>query len=195
MVHGDRGFISGLMFAGLFLAAAITADLVQAQTTSVGPYYATPAWDQTLPSDTRFIILSNFNGAAVLDRNTGLVWERSPGDTNNDNQIDENDLITWPTARINCVNKTVGGQRGWRLPSFPELASLMDPSATNPSLPAGHPFQNIPTQAVYLTATTDKTDATKAWLVFSFNDTVFSGQKDVTNSVWCVRSTLNENGY
>jgi hypothetical protein len=186
MVHRrGSGFLSGLIFVALLLAVAITADLAEAQTTSVGPYYATPAWDQTLPSTTRFIILSNFQSAAVLDRNPGLVWERSPNAT----------LVSWASARTTCANKNVGNQKGWRLPSFPELASLMDPSATNPSLPAGHPFQNIPVQAVYLTATTDRTDPTKAWLVFSFNDTVFTGSKEVTNSVWCVHSAMNENAY
>ena len=50
-----------------------------AQTTAVGPYYATPSWDQTLSSSTRFIVLSNMGSAAVLDRETGVVWERSPG--------------------------------------------------------------------------------------------------------------------
>src|SRR4029434_6752790 len=54
-----------------------------AQTTAPGPYYATPSWDQTLPASNRRIVLTNFNIQAVLDRETGLVWERTPGlDTN-----------------------------------------------------------------------------------------------------------------
>src|SRR5262245_19353975 len=93
------GFISGLMFV-LFLAAVITADPAQAQTTSLGPYYATPSWDQTLPAATRWIILSNFASAAVLDRNTGLVWERSPATT----------AVNWSAAKSGCINKNVGGQ-------------------------------------------------------------------------------------
>ena len=49
-----------------------------AQTTSAGPYYATPSWGQKLQCDTpatcpRFIVLSNWDNAAVLDRETGLV--------------------------------------------------------------------------------------------------------------------------
>jgi hypothetical protein len=35
---------------------------------SNGPYYATPSWDQTLPANTRFVVLSNFANAAMLDR-------------------------------------------------------------------------------------------------------------------------------
>jgi hypothetical protein len=44
-----------------------------------GSYYANPSWDQELPAAQRFIVLSNLNNEAVLDRETGLVWQRTPG--------------------------------------------------------------------------------------------------------------------
>src|SRR5262249_23927325 len=56
----------------------IALGRVRALADGVGRYYATPSWDQTLPASTRFIVLSNFNSQAVLDRETGLVWERTP---------------------------------------------------------------------------------------------------------------------
>ncbi len=61
------------------LAVGLVAGSVLAQTTANGPYYATPSWNQQLPASTRFIVLANWSNAAVLDRETGLVWERSPG--------------------------------------------------------------------------------------------------------------------
>ena len=83
-----------LLMATLILTGA-TAD---AQTTANGPYYATPSWDQQLGS-TRFIVLSNWvdanfpsGGAAVLDRETGLVWQRSPSTS----------LNTWSEAKNLC---------------------------------------------------------------------------------------------
>src|SRR4029434_2696444 len=105
-----------------------------AQTTAPGPYYATPSWDQQLPASTRFIVLSNWGGAAVLDRETGLVWERSP---------DSTFTPTWSDAQLGCAAKDVGGRGGWKLPSIQELRSLIDPAAANPALPAGHPFIGV----------------------------------------------------
>src|SRR2546427_3494690 len=102
----------------VILGTLAFTTLPHAQTTSNGPYYATPSWDQTLPAATRFIVLSNFNSEAVLDRNTGLVWEKSPGTGPG----------PWSGARSFCIDKNVGSQKGWRLPSIPELSSLIDPS-------------------------------------------------------------------
>ena len=116
------------------LAIGSLAASAFAQTTAAGPYYATPSWDQTQPASTRFIVLSNFNNQAVLDRETGLVWERSPNFVHN-----------WYLASNHCIGLTTGGRLGWRLPTIQELASLFDPTATGgPPLPAGHPFVGVP---------------------------------------------------
>jgi hypothetical protein len=116
------------------VAIGLFAATVFADTTAAGPYYATPSWDQTLPSSTRFIVLSNFNNQAVLDRETGLVWERSP-----------NFIHNWYLASTHCIGLTTGARLGWRLPTIQELASLFDPTAkAGPPLPTGHPFIGIP---------------------------------------------------
>lgn len=107
----------------------------------------------------RFVILAAFNNDAVLDKNTGLVWEKSP----------DTAITSWVGARRSCINKNVGGQQGWRLPAIAELASLTDPSvALPPILPPGHPFLNVQSE-VYWSASTIAGSPTVAWDVDSFN--------------------------
>jgi hypothetical protein len=94
------------------------------------------SWDRKIKSaKQRFKILTEFNSEAVLDRETGLVWERTPSTAS----------MAWPNARLLCAQKAVGGRGGWRLPAFSELASLVDPTITNnsPRLPVGHPFLDV----------------------------------------------------
>jgi hypothetical protein len=175
------------MALGVLAATALMAGPAQAQTTSVGPYYATPSWDQTLPSATRFIILSNFASAAVLDRNTGLVWEKSP----------QTGGVTWNVARLTCIDKNVGGQKGWRLPSIPELASLVDSSVASPgpTLPPGHPFTTFQSN-FYWSASTDADNPALAWNLGFFIGNVFTRDKAFNvDRVWCVRGGMNADAY
>jgi len=93
---------------------------------------APPSWDEQINKPTRFKVLTDFGGAAVLDRETGLVWEQSQ------------DFIVrkWGAAQIHCNQRIVGNRLGWRLPTIQELVSLVDPTVPfpGPGLPAGHPF-------------------------------------------------------
>jgi hypothetical protein len=173
---------------GLFLGLATT--IAAAQTTASGPYYATPSWDQQMQCDTasscpRFIVLSNWRdanfpsgGAAVLDRETGLVWERSPSTS----------LWFWDLAEAHCINSTVGNRLGWHLPTVQELTSLLDPSVPfpGPVLPAGHPFMNVQgAQASYWSSTTTFLDA--AWHVATGVPFADRAVKTASLFAWCVR--------
>lgn len=93
----------------------------------------------------RFVVLANFDNSAVLDRETGLIWQRTPSDT----RIGAN--------RDLCRGLAVGSREGWRLPTMSELRSLIDSSQISPSLPAGHPFTNLhlALDDVYWTSTQD----------------------------------------
>jgi len=86
---------------------------------------------QILPASERFELV--FDGKAVLDKQTGLIWERSPDTTK----------MHWSSARGYCSDKEVGGRKGWRLPTIEELLSLVDTNESNPALPSGHPFTNV----------------------------------------------------
>jgi hypothetical protein len=123
--------------AALAVSALCASLGAFAQTTAPGPYYATPSWDQTLPAASRFIVLSNFANSAVLDRETGLVWWRTPGNPDDPARL----RVPFGSAQFVCLTSRIGGRRGWRLPTADELLSLFDPATTMPPfLPAGHPF-------------------------------------------------------
>jgi hypothetical protein len=128
-------------------ATALTAGPAQA-VSSNGSYYSEPAWNQKLPADKRFVVLLDWNSEAMLDRETGLVWEKTPTIA----------MASWGAARNRCANLTTGDRKGWRLPSMPELASLVDPlvGPPGPTLPPGHPFTTGTTgvqSALYWSAT------------------------------------------
>src|ERR687898_522821 len=119
------------------------------------------SWDRRIDDTERFEVLNEFNTEAVLDKETGLVWERRPSKKS----------VAWPNARLLCAQKAVGGRGGWRLPAFNELASLVDPAVTDPTVPrvpAGHPFLNVQ-PGMYWTATLFAEEAGFAMAVnFSF---------------------------
>ena len=188
--------IMGVLSLAVLVGAALTSSPAQADTG--GPYYATPSWDRTLPSAGRFLVLTNMASAAVLDRETGLVWEKSPATTTH----------TWATATgatVECTNRTTGNRKGWRLPSFPELASLVDPNVTpGPTLPPGHPFTTGATgvqSAAYWSATTLALDPptivapTLAWYVDFNIGFVNFGDKVSNLHAWCVRGGMNADAY
>jgi hypothetical protein len=159
----------------LIMMSLATSPAQAAKPGETGPYYATPSWDQTLPAGTRFIVLSNMNNAAVLDKETGLVWQQSPSTDN----------IDWYSAQSQCNNLTVGNRLGWRLPTIQELASLVDRSAV-PTLPAGHPFNVLSSN--YWSATTLATFDNDAWFVdFNLGFLMTIMKSSTQSRVWCVR--------
>ena len=115
------------MAAAVLGLLAVTAGPARAQVSESAPYYALPSWDQQLSPSTRFILLTNWNSQAVLDRETGLVWEQTPVLAN---------VGGWQAAVSNCGDAPVGGRFGWRLPSREELLSLAVPDGNStPALP------------------------------------------------------------
>jgi hypothetical protein len=79
----------------------------------------------------------------VLDKETGLVWERSPA----------SDKKTWDASIVYACAKAKAGRKGWRLPTMEELLTLVDPSQNNPVLPGGHPFLFVKLDDFYWSST------------------------------------------
>jgi hypothetical protein len=118
---------------------------------------------------------------AVLDRETGLVWERVPSTTTTD----------WRFAGFTCASANTALVRGWRLPTSAELLSLSDPSVlTDPQLPAGNPFVMGPS-ALWWTSTIDYSTgaATPLFGDVGFVPPAGAGSVGATllDRSWCVR--------
>lgn len=138
-------------------------------------------WDTNNPSASRFV--TAFTGA-VLDKNTGLVWEQAPSTS----------AVIWGFATINCAKRNVGGTFGWRLPSVIELKSLQDPALTAPFVPTSV-FSGVES-AFYWSATTNAGNTGFAWVVNFDTGLVTDYSKGGgTNFVWCVRGPTQESSY
>jgi hypothetical protein len=141
-----------------------------------------PTWSRVLAASDRF--QSVLGGEAVLDRETGLVWERDPDTVQ----------VGWADASYYCYQRTIGARNGWRLPAVEEIMSLVDPSASQaPVLPAGHPFDGLLPE-VYWSSTTIAGFAASGWGVSLNDGTLFDQTKSSPAHVWCVRGGIGHDG-
>ena len=161
----------------VFAAAAVFlfAGAALAQPTANGPYYATPSWDQTFPTSTRYIILSNFNSDAVLDRETGIVWERSATAAG----------TGWAETMLICYDKSIGGRKGWRPATIEELMSI---SPASPGAPWGTVFSFI------WSSSTVAGDTAKAWVGVAGDAEPHAKTDCCGTAVWCVRGGHGHDG-
>ena len=170
----------------------------------------TPNWDQALRADdpggpcpsgsSRFTCV--FDGAAVRDNQTGLVWEQAPTTVKYTWRLGTNSEGSLSDAREYCALSMTGAQMGWRLPSFQELASLADPSLNDNegtlTLPPGHPFSNIAgAYETYWSSTTHADNDNLAWMMgfARIGAWVPYNEKSVRAGVWCVRGGAMANRY
>ena len=136
-----------------------------------------PTWSQKLPAAKRFVLV--LDGQAVLDKETGLVWERSPSTIQSE----------WFSAQDQCKRQKWGNRLGWRLPTVEELATLVDPTvpAPGPTLASGHPFIGVQ-QWKYWSATTPAGATDGAYGVdFDWGGVDTAGKINGNVYHWCVR--------
>jgi hypothetical protein len=156
----------------VLVIALITARSARAQVLP-SPPWGEPIQDASI----RFVVLASYNNQAVYDNETGLVWEQSPSTT-----VAQN----WWNAQSACNTNAVGNRKGWRLPTVQELASLIDPNAVNPALPAGHPFTGVQSNSYWSASTASAAPTASAWsVVFDSGNALVD--KPRPSLVWCVR--------
>ena len=149
--------------------------------------FVPPAWFQKLDGSQRWTVSTD--GTYVLDKETGLVWERSPDTT----------VRVWSDAIAYAYNLKVGGLEGWRLPTAAELASLVDTTQSHPALPSGHPFIGVVSGGssadVYWTATTSADNTRNSWYIMFDFGVVNNADKSFSGHVWYVRGRQGYDGW
>ena len=164
----------------LTLCAAATTALMLAGTAQAVDLRS---WDHKINDVTkRFIVLPAFKSEAVLDKETQLVWQRSP----------RTFKTQWIGAFTGCLHTPIGGRSGWRLPTAEELTSLQIPLASGAyTLPSGHPFLDVQNH-FYWTATSHPNNA--LGFAYGVNPTAAPAvshlgvfQKSEVGHIWCVR--------
>jgi hypothetical protein len=190
---GVGGFFGGQHGSANKITTAGGAWCVRGQTGfDPAPAQDVSSWWRQLPANdgpdtcdsSRFRCI--LAGEAVLDRQTGLVWQRNVTlFTVGYSQAD---------AATNCVGAVIGGLRGWRLPTVAELTSLQDPAAGGPALPLGHPFNfpSSPFAAGFWSSTVVPGSGGDGYVgYFNSLGPPFSGAFRIVNTAfynsWCVR--------
>lgn len=143
---------------------------------SASSAFAQDAWDHT--NSSRFQLLAPFANNAVLDRETGIVWERAPSPQ----------AFTWDAAQRRCNTLVVGNRLGWRVPTLQELTSILSAGSPN-NLEAGHPFAVLPpwnVGEIIWSATTAAANTNNAWAM-NLSGNIFPSPKNSLSRCWCVR--------
>lgn len=149
----------------LLSAFALALSLAPSLAAAAGP----PTWDKAIAATSRF--KPALGGAALLDKETGLVWDAAPAQAS---------YYSFATAQAHCGGLVLGGRAGWRVPSLEEMLSLAVPRP-------GAPF--VYQSDYYWTATTVAGAPASGWIADLTQATPapLSLTKGNTELVWCVR--------
>lgn len=75
------------------------------------------------------------NSGTVRDKATGLIWKRcSEGQSGELCEIGKAQTYNWTDARAVAADSRFAGQKGWRLPTIRELATLLEYQCTMPAI-------------------------------------------------------------
>ena len=177
-----------LLTGTLILPFLITSN------TAYGDDFTPPPPDKTktLPADdggphgcdsSRFKCV--MGGAAVQDKQTGLIWLR---DTRFDNK-----KIPWQKATDFCQSFELGDKKDWRLPTRDELINLLDTSKWFPALPEGQPFKlrdaAYKDGGGYWTSTDYEGDSNYAWRITMDKGRVGKSHRLMGAGIWPVHDS------
>jgi hypothetical protein len=126
----------------------------------------------------QYVVTGTGTNATVLDTKSKLTWTRASR------------LGTWAEAKAMCadIGATIGGT-GWRLPTYKELLTLLDPSQTSTSSLVDKIDAAFPSYGMvgHWSMTLDAANAAKAWNVNYFYGDTYTYATTNQNAFKCVR--------
>ena len=135
-----------------------------------------PTWERKITGSGRFKVPSQFDGEAVFDKETGLLWQKTAAAAG-----------TWRNALRFCALRNTGNRMGWRMPALEELLTIVDQTRATPAIPDGAPFEGL-VGSSFWTANEEEGDPT---LAVTVNLDVFSlgaaSKTGAARKVLCVR--------
>jgi hypothetical protein len=121
----------------------------------------------------------------VTDNKSGLIWLKNANCFGYKHWSTAMDLAkSLKNGQCDLRDRSVAGQ--WRLPSKEEWEILIDKSARNPALPAGHPFIGVLSNG-YWSSTSGASSSSNAWSVNLDDTSVYWGYETYGGYVWPVR--------
>jgi hypothetical protein len=114
---------------------------------------------------------------SVRDLATALIWQRAASPR----------LLNYEAAESYCLSLSTDGHKDWRLPSMPELLTLVDERRTSPTIDP-QAFPNSPSESFW-TSSLFGNKRQQAWHVFFDHGNALYGLLKGTYRVRCVRET------
>ena len=132
------------------------------------------SWDKyILLAQDRYVLV--LGDTAVLDRETGLVWQRNTTDT----------IWLWSDAVVLAAQHASYSRKGWRLPTVEELSSLGNNGRLNSI--ENHPFTNVKDDW-YWTITKCEYNESLVYAVSNASGSVISRNTGESHYIRAVRS-------
>ena len=122
----------------------------------------------------------------VVDNVTGLLWQKCSGGQDNLTCNGSGTTYQWGSAKSYCDNLILGGKSDWRLPTKPELRSLIDYGKINLMIDSTI-FSN--TSSLYYWTSTEypiSTNKDYYWYVYFYQGSDYISKIDSNLLVKCV---------
>jgi hypothetical protein len=104
------------------------------------------------------------DGLTVVDKITGLIWQRDGLGLRGGCSGDGNLTCNWAEAQAYCAGLSLGGLSGWRLPAVMELRTIVDYTRVSPAIDQ-RAFPSTPSEW-YWTSSPSAGSSGYAWYVY-----------------------------